>query len=108
MSLMLHAIDKQLSHQNRLSAGLQLATCKERLTVAPSVSKVHQAIKHMSSNKAPGVDSLPAEVSTYGGMHLTHQLVYLFSLIWCEEQVPQDFKDASIIHLYRYQLGDQR
>jgi len=108
MSLMLHAIDKQLSHQNRLSAGLQLATCKERLTVAPSVSKVHQAIKHMSNNKAPGVDSLPAEVSTYGGMHLTHQLVYLFSLIWCEEQVPQDFKDASIIHLYRYQLGDQR
>ena len=34
-------------------------------------------------------------------MQLTHRLVDLFSLIWREEGVPQDFKDASIIHLYK-------
>ena len=34
-------------------------------------------------------------------MQLRHRLVDLFSLIWREERVPQDFKDASIIHLYK-------
>jgi len=36
-----------------------------------------------------------------GGIRLTLRLVDPFSLIWHEEQVPQDFKDASIIHLYK-------
>ena len=34
-------------------------------------------------------------------MRLSRRLVHLFSLIWREEAVPQDFKDASIIHLYK-------
>ena len=50
---------------------------------------------------APGADSIPAEVYKLGGMQLRHRLVDLFSLIWREEGVPQDFKDASIIHLYK-------
>ena len=58
-----------------------------------------------SNYKDPAADSLPAEVFKYGGMNLTRQLVHLFSLIWCEERVSEDFKDASLIHLYRYK-GD--
>ena len=34
-------------------------------------------------------------------MALTEKLHQLFQLIWQHETVPQDFKDASIIHLYK-------
>ena len=36
-----------------------------------------------------------------GGMALIVKLHQLFQLIWQHESVPQDFKDASIIHLYK-------
>ena len=34
-------------------------------------------------------------------MALTEKLHQLFQLIWQHETVPQDFKDATIIHLYK-------
>ena len=74
----------------------------ENLADPPSLCEVHHAIRLLSNGKAPGTDSnLPAEVFKYGGMRLTHRLVHLFPLMWCEEQGPKDFKDASIIHLYK-------
>jgi len=65
------------------------------------ISKVQRAIKQLSNGKAPGADSIPAEVYKLRGIQLILRLVDLFSLIWHEEEVPQDFKDASIIHLYK-------
>jgi len=41
------------------------------------------------------------EVYKLGVIQLTLRLADLFSLIWHEEEVPLDFKDASIIHLYK-------
>ena len=32
---------------------------------------------------------------------LTDKLLTLIQLIWEKEQLPQDFKDATIIHLYK-------
>jgi len=69
--------------------------------LSASLSEVHRAIRLLSNGKAPGADCLPAELFKQGGMRLTHLLVHLFSLVWREEEVPQDFKDASIIHLYK-------
>ena len=43
----------------------------------------------------------PTEVYKEGGTALTDKLHQLFQLIWQHETVPQDFKDASIIHLYK-------
>ena len=50
----------------------------------------------------PCADSIPAEVYKEGGTALTEKLHQLFQLIWQHETVPQDFKDASIIHLYKH------
>ena len=36
---------------------------------------------------------------------MLYRLVHLFSLIWRDEQVPQDFKDVAIIHLYKHKGG---
>jgi len=51
--------------------------------------------------KLQGADSVPADGYKLGWIQLTLRLVNLFSLNWCEEDVPQDYKDASIIHLYK-------
>jgi len=71
------------------------------LAVPPSLHEVHCAIKSLTNGKAPGADCIPPEVLNCGGMPLVHRLEHLFSLIWREEAVPQEFKDASIVHFYK-------
>lgn len=43
----------------------------------------------------------------YGGDELAAELTRLFKELWAEGEVPQDFKDALIIHLYKNK-GDRR
>ena len=67
----------------------------------PTKEELHKAISQLSSNKAPGSDNIPAEVYKSGGTTLFLRILQLFKLIWQQESVPQDLKDASIIHLYK-------
>ena len=73
----------------------------ERMSALPTLEETEKATKQLSSGKAPGTDAIPAEVYKDGGPALTEKLHQLFHLIWHQEKVPQDFKDASIIHLYK-------
>ena len=36
-----------------------------------------------------------------GGLPMAEKLTELFQCMWRKEAIPQDFKDASIIHLYK-------
>ena len=67
----------------------------------PSVAEVEKAVKRLSSGKAPGADSIPAEIYTSGGPTLIKKLLELFQSMWNQEKIPQELKDASIIHLYK-------
>ena len=67
----------------------------------PTHEEVQKAIRLLSSGKAPGLDSIPAEIYKEGGTALTDKLLNLIQIIWKRELVPQDFKDAFIIHLYK-------
>ena len=73
----------------------------EMLDAVPTFEEIQKAIHLLTSGKAPGTDSIPAEVYKEGGTALTEKLHQLFQLIWQHETVPQDFKDAFIIHLYK-------
>ena len=73
----------------------------EALDIMPTREELLKAISQLSSGKAPGSDSIPAEIYTNGGPALVLQILQLFRLIWQQETVPQDLKDASIIHLYK-------
>jgi hypothetical protein len=64
------------------------------------LEETQKAINLLSNGKAPGGDSIPAEIYKDEDMALVVKLHYLFELIWDQGKVPQDFKDASIIHLY--------
>ncbi|BHF82132.1 hypothetical protein SprV_0802526900 [Sparganum proliferum] len=48
-----------------------------------------------------GSDAIPAEVYKHGGPQLMGHLTALFQEMWRQGEVPQDFKDATIVHLYK-------
>ena len=60
----------------------------------------------MSSGKASELDGLPAGICKHGGRILVEKLTQLYSLSWRHEAVPKDFKDATIIHVYK-RKGDR-
>ena len=73
----------------------------ESLDALPTIEEVEKAIKALSCGKAPGSDAIPAEVFKEGGPELSQKITELFISIWHTENVPQDFKDASIVYLYK-------
>ena len=58
-------------------------------------------LKDTPNGKAPGSDGLPPEVFATGGPSLVAKLLELFQSMWRREELPQEFKDASITHLYK-------
>ena len=75
--------------------------CNVLLDEFPTVTETRKAIQHLSSGKAPGTDTIPTEVYKAGGLSMAEKLTELFQCMWRKEAIPQDFKDASIIHLYK-------
>ncbi|BHF76577.1 hypothetical protein SprV_0501967500 [Sparganum proliferum] len=66
-----------------------------------SLQETIRAVQQLSNGKAPGSDAIPAEVYKHGGPQLMDHLTALFQEMWCQGEVPQDFKDATIVHLYK-------
>ena len=75
--------------------------CNVLLDEFPTVTETRKAIQHLSSGKAPGTDAIPAEVYKAGGLPMAGKLTELFQCIRRKEAIPQDFKNASIIHQYK-------
>nr|VZI32172.1 unnamed protein product [Spirometra erinaceieuropaei] len=71
------------------------------LDLPPSLQETIRAVQQLSSGKAPGSDAIPAEVYKQGGPQLMDHLTALFQEMWRQGEVPQDFKDATIVHLYK-------
>ncbi|VDM01586.1 unnamed protein product [Schistocephalus solidus] len=60
-----------------------------------------RAVQQISSGKAPGSDAIPPEVHQHCVPRLMAELKTLFQEMCCQGQVPRDFKDATIVHLYQ-------
>ena len=75
--------------------------CNVLLDEFPTVTETRKAIQHLSSGKARGTDAIPVEVYKAGRLPMAEKLTELFHCILRKEAIPQDFKDASIIHLYK-------
>ncbi|VDM00823.1 unnamed protein product [Schistocephalus solidus] len=76
----------------------QVDTNKD-LDLPPSLPETIRAVQQVSSGNAPGSDAIPPEVYKHGGPRLMTELTTLFQDMWRQGQVPQDFKDATIVHL---------
>nr|VZH95819.1 unnamed protein product [Spirometra erinaceieuropaei] len=84
----------------------QVATNAD-LDLPPSLQETIRAVQQLSSGKAPGSDAIPAEVYNHGGPQLMDHLTALFQEMWRQGEVPQDLKDALIVHLYK-RKGDRQ
>ena len=51
--------------------------------------------------KPPGRDGIPSEIWKHGGPKLTDCLYKLIQEVWDTQKVPQDWKDASMVPLYK-------
>nr|VZI33279.1 unnamed protein product [Spirometra erinaceieuropaei] len=71
------------------------------LDLPPSLQETIRAVQQLSSGKAPGSDAIPAEVYKHGCPQLMDHLTALFQEMWRQGEVPPDFKDATIVHLYK-------
>lgn len=67
----------------------------------PTLEETQKAIKQLQVGRAPGPDGIPPEIFKEGGETVATKLTELMQLFWEEGSVPQDFKDANIIHLYK-------
>jgi len=67
----------------------------------PTVEETQTAIGQLSMNKSPGADSIPSEIYAFGGVSLVEKLTELFTVFWEVGCLPQQFKDATIVHLYK-------
>ena len=73
----------------------------------PTVSETVKAIKLLSSGKAPGSDAIPAEIYKAGGTPAAKKTTELFHIMWRKEAILQEFKDVSIIHLFKWKGNPQ-
>ncbi|BHF72699.1 hypothetical protein SprV_0401576800 [Sparganum proliferum] len=71
------------------------------LDLPPSLQETIRAVQQLSNGKAPGSDAITAEVYKHGGPQLMGHLTVLFQEMWRQGEIPQDFKDATIVHLYK-------
>ena len=74
---------------------------KQSLSDLPTLEEVSLSIKQLTAGKAAGADGIPPDVFKCGGETIALKLLQLFTQIWEEGEVPQDFKDADIVHLYK-------
>ena len=75
--------------------------CNPLLDELPTVSETVKAIKLMSSGKVPRSDAIPAEIYKAGGPPVAEKLTELFHIMWRKEAISQEFKDATIVHLFK-------
>ena len=72
----------------------------------PTLEEVEHAVASLKNRKSPGVDGIPAEVWKHGGPTTLRRLHELICKIWETEEVPQQWKDARLISIYK-KKGDR-
>ena len=67
----------------------------------PDEEEITFAVKVMKNNKAPGTDSITAELLKLGGDVVVQWLLNLVSVVWQEESVPEDWTKQLTIPLHK-------
>ena len=74
---------------------------KLELDSLPSLREVEDSVRTLGNRKSPGGDGLPAEIYKYGGAEVLDYLHQVISSIWMSGSMPQDWRDATIITIYK-------
>ena len=71
------------------------------MSEGPVFQELLDAIERTPSDKTPGRCGIPAEIWKHRGQTIKQKLFELVLLIWKNEEVPKDWKDASIVPLFK-------
>ena len=71
------------------------------LDLPPTMDEVLRAINKTSSGEAPGIDGIPAELFKSAGSVALETFHSLLTSIWEKEELPKDFRDATVVSLYK-------
>ena len=82
-------------------AGFPQVVINPSLAESPTVEEVRRAFKACSTGKAPGSNAIPGKLYIVSRMNLISKLTELFKSALTSEAVPEEFKDATIFHLYK-------
>ena len=74
---------------------------KSELDLPPTDTEVSAAIRELQIGKAAGPDGIVPELIKYGGADLNSKLTAFFGACWDKSRLPQELKDAQIVHLYK-------
>ena len=86
---------------NEAIACLPQVDINEDLDTPPTEDEVKKAIGQLTNGKAPGPDAIPAEIYKVGGPATMQRLTEIFQTMWNRGQVPQQLKDAHVVHIYK-------
>jgi hypothetical protein len=67
----------------------------------PTLKEILGIIRNMKNNRAPGEDSIMAELIKYGGRKLWIRIYQLKKRVWETEHMPQEWSTAIICPLYK-------
>lgn len=68
--------------ENQVSENPKSPENVKYLPLPLTLAKVKAVLKKMKNNKAPGIDSIPAEILKYGGETLARKLRDLLEEVW--------------------------
>ena len=71
------------------------------LSQPPTYLEVRAAVRALKNNKSPGADSIPAELLKEGGYLCTRALHQCILRAWEDECIPQQWRDANIVAIYK-------
>ncbi|BHF64621.1 hypothetical protein SprV_0200762700 [Sparganum proliferum] len=71
------------------------------LDLPPSLHETIRAMQQLYSDKTAGSDAMPADIYKHSGPQLMDHLTALFQEMRRQGEVPQDFKDTTIVHPYK-------
>ncbi len=86
-----------------LCAGEQLKQYPTSLWLdeSPEETEVRNAVENLADGKAAGCDGIAGELLKYGGPATTQALWKVICKAWSEKYIPQEWKDASMIAIFK-------
>ena len=87
--------------ESEVLENIQKRSINTALDEKPTMDEMVRAIKGLKDGEAPGGDGIPAEVWKYGGANLSNRLHRWIIKVWEEGHVPQAWKVANIVTIYK-------
>ena len=87
---------------DQILESIQQCPIRDELDEFPTKRETEQAIASTANNKTAGLDGTPAEVYKHGVDTLVANLIDRNRRHWESGELPQDFKDALIVNIYKH------